>query len=181
MAMKLNISIFGEKDLGKTTLINDYINEKKYKKKDKNGYISFSKSFRDGNSIKMYLYEFSNIPTTNKKDIVSHQCIIIMFDMTSRSSFEQVLNEWIKFLKEIKYSNSIILFGTKKYNEEDNRLPKTDEQEIVELIETVKIKGKFYDIMNKNKSEKSNLIESLIETSYEEAKNNMNKKDCIIC
>lgn len=100
--------------------------------------------------------------------------------MTSRSSFEQVLNEWIKFLKEIKYNNSIILFGTKKFNEKGNRLPKTDEQEITELIEIAKIKGKFYDIMDKNQKEKSDLIDSLIETSYEEAKNNMNKKDCII-
>ena len=179
MAMKLNISIFGEKDIGKTTLINDYININNFKKKDKTGYISFTKSFRDGNSMKMYLYEFSNIPT-KQKDIVNNQCIIIMFDMTSRSSFEQVLNEWIRFLREIKYNNSIILFGTKKFNEENKRLPKTDEQEIVELIETTKIKGKFYDIMNKNQKEKTDLIDSLIETSYEEAKNNLNKKDCII-
>ena len=179
MSMKLNISILGEKDIGKTTLINDYINVNNFQKKEKAGHISFSKSFRDGNSMKLYLYEFSNIPT-NKKDLVSNQCIIIMFDMTSRSSFEQVLNEWIKFLKEIKYNNSIILFGTKKFNEEGNRLPKTDEQEITELIEIAKIKGKFYDIMNKNQKEKTDLIDSLIETSYEEAKNNMNKKDCII-
>ena len=179
MSMKLNISIFGEKDIGKTTLINDYINVNNFQKKDKAGHISFSKSFRDGNSMKLYLYEFSNIPT-KQKDIVNNQCIIIMFDMTSRSSFEQVLNEWIRFLREIKYNNSIILFGTKKFNEENKRLPKTDEQEIVELIETTKIKGKFYDIMNKNQKEKTDLIDSLIETSYEEAKNNMNKKDCII-
>ena len=39
-----------------------------------------------------------------------------MFDMTSRRAFEDVLDKWIKFLREIKYNNSIILFGTINYN-----------------------------------------------------------------
>lgn len=35
MSMKLNISILGEKDIGKTTLINDYINVNNFQKKKK--------------------------------------------------------------------------------------------------------------------------------------------------
>lgn len=69
MSMKLNISILGEKDIGKTTLINDYINVNNFQKKEKAGHISFSKSFRDGNSMKLYLYEFSNIPTNKRHSI----------------------------------------------------------------------------------------------------------------
>ena len=115
--MKLNISIFGEKNVGKSKLIKDYITEKNFGDlKDKGGYISFNKPFRDGNSMKLNLYEYSDIPDKKIKDIASHQCIIIMFDMTSRKAFEDVLDKWVKFLREIKYSNSIILFGTINYN-----------------------------------------------------------------
>ena len=180
MKNNLNISIFGEKNVGKSKLIKDYITEKNFTNiKEKGSSISFIKPFRDGNSMKLNLYEFSDIPDKKLKDIAAHQCIIIMFDMTSRKAFEDVLDKWIKFLREIKYNNSIILFGTINYNDK-NAFPMTDEAEIKELIEVVGIKGSFHDIGNNNSKEKNALIDNLIETSYEEAKNNVNKKDCII-
>ena len=181
MKNNLNISIFGEKNVGKSKLIKDYITEKNFAniKEKKDSHISFIKPFRDGNSMKLNLYEFSDIPDKKLKDIAANQCIIIMFDMTSRKAFEDVLDKWIKFLREIKYNNSIILFGTINYNNK-NALPMTDENEIKELIEVVGIKGSFHDIGNNNSKEKNALIDNLIETSYEEAKNNVNKKDCII-
>ena len=180
MKNNLNISIFGEKNVGKSKLIKDYITEKNFGNvKEKERYTSFTKPFRDGNSLKLNLYEFSEIPDKKLKDIAAHQCIIIMFDMTSRRAFEDVLDKWIKFLREIKYNNSIILFGTVNYNDK-NALPMTDEKEINSLIEVTGIKGSFHDIGSKNSKEKNSLIDNLIESSYEEAKNNVNKKDCII-
>ena len=56
----------------------------------------------------------------------------------------------------------------------------TDEEEIKELIEVAEIKGIFHDIGNKDSKAKNELIDNLIETSYEEAKSNMKNKDCII-
>ncbi len=180
MKKNLNISIFGEKNVGKSKLIKDYVTEKNFGDlKDKGGYISFNKPFRDGNSMKLNLYEYSDIPDKKLKDIAAHQCIIIMFDMTSRKAFEDVLDKWVKFLREIKYNNTIILFGTINYNN-TNSLPMTDEEEIKELIEVAEIKGTFHDIGNKDSKAKNELIDNLIETSYEEAKNNINKKDCVV-
>ena len=173
----LNITILGEKDIGKTKLIDEYT-ENKYEKKQKGSAVSFHKTFKDSNKMKLSLYEFSDIPD-KKKDIASHHCVIIMFDMTSRVDFENVLDKWIKLLREIKYNNSIILFGTRNFKKQ-NALPMTDEREIKDLISVTGIKGDFYDIGNKSKEEKNALIDNLIETSYEDAKNNMNKKDCII-
>ena len=127
--------------------------------------------------MKLNIYEYSDIPDKKAKDIANHQCVIIMFDMTERKSFEDVLDKWIKFLREIKYTNTIILFGT---TNNKNALPMTDKEEIEYLIEVTEIKGEFYDIGNKTEKEKCDLIDSLIESSYEDAKNNLNKKDCII-
>ena len=180
MKNSLNISIFGEKNIGKTTLIKDYITEGNFEDyKEKSTYVSFIKNFKDKSKLKLNLYEFSDIPDKRTKDIASHQCIIIMFDMTCRKAFEDVLDKWVKFLRDIKYNNTIILFGTRNFKKQ-NALPMTDEREINDLISVAGIKGNFYDIGNKSKEEKNALIDNLIETSYEDAKNNMNKKDCII-
>ena len=178
--LNISISIFGEKDVGKSTLIKDYITERKFGniKDNKGGCMSFTKPFKDKNSVKLNLYEFSEIPE-KKKEIAAQQCIIIMFDMTSRKAFEDVLDKWVKFLRDIKYSNTIILFGTQNYKKE-KPIIMTDEEEINELIDVAKIKGTFHNIGNKNTKEKNELIDNLIETSYEEAKTNQNKKDCII-
>ncbi len=180
MKKTLDISIFGEINIGKSKLIKDYIAAKNFKEiKDKGGYISFIKTFKDGASMKLCLYEYSDIPDRKIKEIANHQCIIIMFDMTSRKAFEDVLDKWVKFLREIKYINTIILFGTKNLKNE-KALAKTDAEEINELIEVAEIKGTFYDIGNKTTEQKNELIDNLIETSYEESKNSVNKKDCII-
>ena len=175
----LNITIFGEKNIPKITLIEAYISDRKFEKKTKKDGLSFVKTFKDKNSMKLNIYEFSDIPDKKAKDIANHQCVIIMFYMTSRESFENILDKWIKFLREIKYTNSIILFGTINPDDKD-ALAMTDAEEIQYLIEVTEIKGQFYDIRNKSDKEKFDLIDQLIETSYEEAKNNMNKKDCNI-
>ena len=178
--ISLNITIFGEKNIPKLELIQTYINDRKFgERKTKKDGLSFVKTFRDSNSMKLNIYEYSDIPDKKAKDIANHQCVIIMFDMTERKSFEDVLDKWIKFLREIKYTNTIILFGTVNPNDK-NALPMTDKEEINYLIEVTEIKGEFYDIGNKNEKEKCDLIDSLIESSYEDAKTNMNKKDCII-
>ena len=176
--ISLNITIFGEKDIPKLELIQTYIKDRNFgDRKPKKDGLSFVKTFKDTNSMKLNIYEYSDIPDKKAKDIANHQCVIIMFDMTERKSFEDVLDKWIKFLREIKYTNTIILFGTVN---DKNALPMTDKEEIEYLIEITEIKGTFYDIGNKTEKEKCDLIDSLIETSYEEAKNNLNKKDCII-
>ena len=174
----LSITILGEKNVGKSTLINDYITQENINRtKAKTDHISILKFF-DKKWMKLNLYEFSDVPE-RKKDIANHHCVIIMFDMTNRQSFEDVLDKWIKFLRQINYVNTIILFGTKNYNDKE-AFPMTDENEINELIKVASINGTFHYIGDKTKEQKNNLIDQLIETTYNQAKNNKNSKDCIV-
>ena len=176
----LNINILGEKNIPKKQLFEIYIREKKYgRKKDKFYYLSFVKLFKDNTSLKLHIYEYDDTSDKKAKDIANHHCAIIMFDMTERSSFINILDKWLKFLREVKYNNTIILFGTKDPKNK-NALPMTDKEEINYLIEITNIKGQFYDISDKNENEICDLIDNLLEQSYEEAKTNMNKKDCPI-
>ena len=177
-SVTLSITILGEKNVGKSTLINDYITQENINRtKAKTDHISILKFF-DKKWMKLNLYEFSDVPE-RKKDIANHHCVIIMFDMTNRQSFEDVLDKWIKFLRQINYVNTIILFGTKNYNDKE-AFPMTDENEINELIKVASINGTFHYIGDKTKEQKNNLIDQLIETTYNQAKNNKNSKDCIV-
>ena len=147
------------------------------KKKQNKDYISFIKTI-DKVQLNLNLYEFSEIKE-RKKEISNHHCVIIMFDMTSRQAFEDVLDKWITYLKQINYNNTIILFGTKNYTDKD-ALPMTDEDEVKKLIEVTGITGDFYYIGDKTTEEKNQLIDQLIEKTYNQTKNNKNNKDCII-
>lgn len=178
--VSLNITIFGEKNIPKLELLEKYITANSLgEKRNKKDGISIDKKFKDGNSMKLNIYEYSEIPDKKAKDIANHQCIIIVFDMTNRKSFEDILDKWIKFLREIKYNEIIILFGTTDPKDK-NALPMTDLDEINYLIDVTEITGRFYDIRNKKEEEFSNLIDTLIGAAYEKSKNSMNKKDCII-
>ena len=174
--VKLNITILGEKNVGKSKLINDYANVQDLSTNKKQN-ITITKTM-DKDQLKLNLFEFSEIKE-RKKEISNHHCVIIMFDMTSRQAFEDVLDKWITYLKQINYNNTIILFGTKNYTDKD-ALPMTDEDEVKKLIEVTGITGDFYYIGDKTTEEKNQLIDQLIEKTYNQTKNNKNNKDCII-
>ena len=174
----LNITILGEKNIGKSKLINDYIKQDNITKtKTKQDYTSIQKTI-DGVLMKLNLYEYSDVPE-RKKDIANHHCVIIMFDMTNRQSFEDVLDKWIKFLRQLNYVNTIILLGTNNYKDNE-ALPMTDEKEISDLIDIASINGTFHYIGDKTTEQKNQLIDQLIESTYVQAKNNKNDKDCNI-
>ena len=99
--------------------------------------------------------------------------------MTNREAFEDILNKWVKFLRDKNYKGHIILLGT---NNSDNKndLPMTDAEEATYLIEVAELNAEFYDIRDKGDKEISKLIDDLIVTAYNNYKNNMNNKNCII-
>ena len=169
---EIHISILGEKEIPKLDLIKYYLQANNINEiKPKAGRLAFLI-----NSTKVKVYEYSEIQDIKSKDIINNQCVIIIFDMTKRKSFMDVLDKWIKFLREVKYNKKIILFGTGN----KDALTMTDEQECTYLIEITGIQGEFYDLRNMEKPLICKLIDKLIEKVFEYAKNNVNKKDCNI-
>jgi len=169
---EIHISILGEKEIPKLDLIKYYLQANNINEiKPKAGRLAFMI-----NSTKVKVYEYSEIQDIKSKDIINNQCVIIIFDMTKRKSFMDVLDKWIKFLREVKYNKKIILFGTGN----KDALTMTDEQECTYLIEITGIQGEFYDLRNMEKPLICKLIDKLIEKVFEYAKNNVNKKDCNI-
>ena len=168
----INISILGEKEIQKLDLIKYYLKTNNITEISPKDYrVSFYI-----NKTKVKIYEYSETAEIKSKNIVNNQCVIIIFDMTKRKSFSDILDKYIKYLREIKYNNEIILFG----KGDSNAIPMTDEQEINYLIEITKIKADFFDLRNKDKQEICQLIDKLIEKIFEFIQSNSNKKDCVI-
>ena len=174
--VKLNITILGEKNVGKSKLINDYAKVQDLSTNKKQN-ITITKTM-DKDQLKLNLFEFSEIKE-RKKEISNHHCVIIMFDMTSRQAFEDILDKWITYLRQINYNNAIIPFGTKNYNDND-ALPMTDKEEVESLLQKATKNGIFHYIGDKTTEEKNELIDKLIEETYSQTNNNKNNKDCII-
>ena len=172
MKNEIHVSIFGEEQIPKLDIIRYYLKKNNISEiKPKKGRICFYV-----NSSKVKIYEFSDTHDKKNKDLPNNQCVIIIFDMTNRKSFTNVLDVWIKHLREMKYNNQVVLFGIGN----KDALIMTDQQEINYLIEITRIKGCFHDLRNKEKDDICSIIDNLIEKIFEIAKNNTHQKDCKI-
>ena len=180
----LKLVILGEKLIGKSPLINDYLSLSKGISQLKNenyAKISFIKqlSFPEEFKIQIQVRTFSE---KNDKNIMSaineSHCALILFDMGSRISVENMYEEWIFFLRNTcNYKGLVFIFGK---HLDEKKLLKTDDEEINEMIKMSEVECGFYNIADKKPEEINKIIDELIVNSVENAKNNMNKKDCII-
>ena len=178
----LKIIFLGDKSVGKTTFITNYTtstnqqpSSKKNKDKDS---VEFNYQLPDTTtSFKIKIKQFSEkndklIDHINKSD-----CVIIIFEMTSRKSFENLFNYWLIFLRDTcHYKGEVIVFGNHINKKEELRV---DEAEIKELLDICGLNCSFFDI-GKNEIEDNNkLIDNFIKTAYNKSKASSSKKDCV--
>ena len=179
--LSIKLVILGEKNIGKSTLITDYTTSSKSiqqikKEKEK---ISFLKELDSSQQFKITINEYSEKSEKIISNINESHCIFILFDMSSRKSFEKLLDDWLIFLRDsCHYKGLIFIFG-KHYNKNEPLM--TDESEINEMIKVSEVECSFHNIGNNEIDENNKIIDKLISNAVENAKNNnSNKKDCII-
>ena len=179
--LSLKLIILGQKSIGKTTLIKNYINSSKsiQQKKEKDGKISFIKELDSTQQIKITISKYSEKSEKIISPINESHCVLILFDMGSRKSFEKLLDDWLIFLRDLcHYKGLVFIFG-KHYNKKD--LLMTDELEIKEMIRVSEVECSFFNIGNNETEENNQIIDKLINDAVENAKtNSANKKDCMI-
>ena len=180
--LSLKLIILGQKFVGKTALIKDYIDSSKtiHKKKEKDGKISFLKELDSSDSIQQFKIIINRFSEKSEKiinTINESQCVVILFDMGSRKSFEKLLDDWLIFLRDsCHYKGQVFIFG-KHCNKNDPLM--TDEMEIKEMIRISEVDCSFFNIGNNDIEENNKIIDQLITKAIEYAKtNNSNKKDC---
>ena len=179
--VSLKLIILGQKSIGKNSLIKDYINSSKsiQQKKEKEGKISFIKELDSNQQFKITITKYSEKSEKIINSINESQCVLILFDMGSRKSFEKLLDDWLIFLRDsCHYKGLVFIFG-KHYNKSDPLM--TDDAEINEMIKVSEVESSFFNIGNNDIEENNQIIDRLISNAVENAKtNSSNKKDCNI-
>ena len=128
--LSLKLIILGQKYVGKTALIKEYIKSSKsiHQKKEKEGKISFIKELDSSQQFKITINRFSEKSEKIINTINESQCVVILFDMASRKSFEKLLDDWLIFLRDsCHYKGQVFIFG--KHCDKNEPLM-TDEIEI---------------------------------------------------
>ena len=97
MTKELHISMFGGKEVPKLDLIRYYLKTKNYREiKPKEGRITFE--IKTSTITQVKIYEYSDVQNVRNKDVANNNlCVFIIFDMTNRKSFLDILDKWIKF------------------------------------------------------------------------------------
>ena len=93
--------------------------------------------------------------------------------MSSRDSFESLLQIWLILIRYICQNKDLIfIFGK---NMHKNNILMTDEKEIKEIIRISEFECNYNDISEKGPEEINKIIEELIENSVENSLINKNK------
>lgn len=155
---KIKIAFIGDKGIGKSTFINNYVKSCNEQTQDKQGNIIITKEFKD-RKFKIIISEFNEV--ADKVQAISDtQCVCIMFDMEDRNSFDNVLDVWLLWLRDTcLYQRPIIILGNYK-NKEDDLL--VDKNEIDAMIEVSSSKAKFIQIGGLRDEDKVKTIDELI-------------------
>ena len=101
-----------------------------------------------------------------------------MFDMSQRNNFVSLL-EWIIYIVDtVKFEGYVYVLGNYP---ENKKFLCTTQDEVKTFLKLKTQKADFYEIGNKNKEQKLNLIDSLIKkTAADYEKYMKDKKNCSI-
>ena len=172
----IKICFLGDEGVGKKEFIENYLSKideknKKREKPDKNKPegIVITKQIAE-TKMKISIYQFSEEDEKYINLIQQTQCVFVLFDMSSRDSFDSLLDKWIIWLREqCKFVGLVMILGNYEKKEKDDFLS-TNKEEIEEMIKVSEISGRFEEIGNKTNEEKIQLIDMLINEAEEYGK-----------
>jgi hypothetical protein len=156
----IDIAVIGDKGVGKSTFINDYMKQYQTSKQEKNGSISVEKEINNS-KMKIIMHEYSLTDSIVISFLQECQAIFLLFNMASRESFSNLFNNWFIWLRdECRYEGIIYVMGN--YFGSDPLLF-TSAEELTEAINISQINANFYELGNKSLEDKLTLIDGLVQ------------------
>ena len=176
--IQFKIITLGDSNVGKTSIICRYIENKFYEVQISN--IGINKSYKEitlknGSKVKLYLVDTSGqekYRSTSKQYIKNADGVLFVFDLSSKDSFNNI-KEWINIFNENNVYDTTpkFLIGNKK------DLPREVEQNIIDLFSEEK---NIKYLETSAKDEKDNTINELFqelgEQLYEKNKKSGKRK-----
>ena len=197
--LKLKLIFVGHGKVGKTSLINQYIEGKFEENLLCAAGLDLKKKIIKINdkSVKLMIYDSAGherFRTLSKNQINSSKGILIVYDVTEKESFE-ALNFWMKSFKENANKDAICLIIGNKIDLKEKRIIDYNEGKNfaekygVKFIETSAksaegVNEAFYSVAKEIYDNEKNLTmnDILIENKYDrKKKDNKEKKSCICC
>ena len=130
----------------------------------------------------LQVYEFNSINAERIQQLVPDTCcVFIIFDITNRGTFTNLLNTWLIWLRDtIKYQGAVFILG----NIIDNtKFRCTDKDEILELIQVSEVQAQYFEVGDQSNNEKNAQIDKLIMEAEDEKKKRADgskDKNCLI-
>ena len=197
--IQMKFLLIGEQAVGKSSLINQYIEGKFEENLLCAAGLDLKKKVIQINqkTIKLLIYDSAGherFRTLSKNQINSSKGILIVYDVTEKESFE-ALNFWMKSFKENRNKDAICLIIGNKIDLKEKRVIGYDEGKNfaekygVKFIETSAksaegVNEAFYSVAKEIYDNEKNLTmnDILIENKYDrKKKDNKEKKSCICC
>ena len=197
--IQMKFLLIGEQAVGKSSLINQYIEGKFEENLLCAAGLDLKKKIIKINdkSVKLMIYESAGherFRTLSKNQINSSKGILIVYDVTEKESFE-ALNFWMKSFKENANKDAICLIIGNKIDLKEKRIIDYNEGKNfaekygVKFIETSAksaegVNEAFYSVAKEIYDNEKNLTmnDILIENKYDrKKKDNKEKKSCICC
>ena len=163
---KINIITLGNSSVGKTSLIQRYVDEIF---KDTLATIGFNAKFKtkilsNGEKLKVYFYDTSGQEKYNSLSfnyIKNCHGILLMYDISKKESFTKI-KDWLKNILEHKDKDfPILLLGNKCDLEEKREVTKEEGDQLAK-----ELKLNFYETSNKDNINIEKAITELIEMIY---------------
>ncbi len=126
----IKITLLGEKNVGKTSLVYRYI-ENKFRESYKAtlGVNLLKKDMEvDGNGVSAQIWDLGgqeSFRSLRKLYLEGANGALVMFDLTDRKTFDK-LNEWVESFKEIRGKQPIVLIGNKSDLENQRKITDTE-------------------------------------------------------
>ena len=156
----IDIAVIGDKGVGKSTFINDYMKQYQNSTQNKSGSISVEKEINHS-KMKITMHEYSLTDSISISFLQECQAIFLLFNMASRESFSNLFNNWFIWLRdECRYEGIIYVMGN--YFGSDPLLF-TSAEELTEAINISQINANFYELGNKSLEDKLTLIDGLVQ------------------
>ena len=169
------IAIVCNKGVGKTSFLS-ICNPSKHHKED--CFVIPKKLGQTDFKIKIFKINNKDDEKRNNSILSESFCVILMFDMSQRNNFVSLL-EWIIYIVDtVKFEGYVYVLGNYP---ENKKFLCTTQDEVKTFLKLKTQKADFYEIGNKNKEQKLNLIDSLIKkTAADYEKYMKDKKNCSI-
>ena len=177
------VVLIGESGVGKTCILDQFINQEFHEELESTITAQFCRKdfeFPDGKKISLDIWDTAGQEKYRALAKIFYKdakAIILVYDVTSKKSFDEIKNYWYEQIKQLGSENIVIAIAANKYDlYEEKQVSNEEGEEFAKSIGAI-----FVSTSAKNASGINDLFENIahkiIDPTFDFAKAEKDKKD----